>query len=375
MLAVFTTGAEAVSIEIVGPEEVFFDYDTMRCFPEDSPDGNIRPFRDASGQVQVRVGGHTRLIGPDFNNLTHDCHQVMTHHVNPNPADYDYADWLVSTWTEDGQNIYGIVHNEYHGSRIPGMCPGEPFIKCRYNSVTFARSTDAGANFEHGPGPANLLASTPYRYVPGDGRYGMAGPANIVKKDGWFYTLLLITARYKEQLPGVCLIRTQDVTDPKSWRGWDGEAFTVRFIDPYRESPEPISRHLCQPVAYEEIRDMQRSLTYNTFIDKFVLTGTSRVYDPVQGRQVEGFYYSLSDDLIHWTYRQLLWEVEGLGTYVCGDQGPRLYPGITDHDSPDRNFWMVDQNAYLYYTQIVPQSDCLLGVERDMMRIPIRFSP
>jgi hypothetical protein len=328
-----------------------------------------------NGLVQLRLPGpHTRLIGPDFEHLTHDCRQVMTHHANPNPAEFDDADWLASTWTDDGQNVYGIVHAEYHGSRHPGWCPGEPFIKCRYNAVTFARSTDAGETFDHPPGTANLLAAMPYRYVPGDGRYGIFGPSNIVRKDGWFYTLLLVSARYREQRPGVCLIRTQNVADPKSWRAWDGEGFNVRFIDPYRESPEPVSRHVCEPVAYDQIRDMNRSLTYNSFLGKYVVTGTSNKYDPVQGRRVSGFYFSTSDDLIHWTDRQLLMEVAGIGDYLCGGPNPRVYPGVLDHDSVDRNFWVADQNAYLYYVELIYEN-CMLRKERDMVRVPIRFLP
>ena len=119
---------------------------------------------------------------------------------------------------------------------------------------------------------------------------------------------------------------------------------------------------------------MNRSLTYNSFLDKYVITGTSSRYDAALGRNVAGFYFSTSDDLIKWTDRQLLIEVETLGTYLCGDQNPRVYPGILDGNSPDRNFSIVDQDAYLYFTELIYEN-CQLRAERDMVRVPIRFSP
>ena len=153
--ALAPTAASAVSIETVGPPETVFDYDTMACFFNDSPDGTVRAFRDDTGRVQVLLrGSHTRMIGPDLYNLTHDCKQVFNGlPVNPNPWEYDYADWLAAPWTDDGRNLHALVHAEYHGWRIPGWCPGEPFQKCRYNTITFARSTDAGESYQHGPGP------------------------------------------------------------------------------------------------------------------------------------------------------------------------------------------------------------------------------
>jgi len=373
--AALPANASAVSVEVTGPEETVYDFDTMACFWDNAPDGTARAFRDAGGRIQVWIRGHdTRMVGPDLNNLTHDCTQVMLDTLSPNPWDYDYADWIAAPWTEDGETVYALVHAEYHGWRLPGWCPGEPFQKCRYNSVTFAKSTNRGDSFQNIPGADSLVAAMPYRYVPGDGRYGYFSPSSIVEKDGWFYSLLLVSTTYRDQRAGSCLMRTRNVADPKSWRAWDGDGFNVRFIDPYRESPEPVHRHVCEPVSYDRIRDMNRSLTYNSFLDKFVVTGVSNKYDPDLGRKVYGLFYSTSDDLIEWTDREVLLETETLGTYQCGDANPRAYPGILDPDATDRNFSTTDQNAYLYFTDLVA-NNCVIGAERDMIRVPIRFLP
>ena len=55
-------GAErrAASISITGPEEVVYDWTTMRCFEEDMVDGTTRAFRDALAGVQLTLGARTR---------------------------------------------------------------------------------------------------------------------------------------------------------------------------------------------------------------------------------------------------------------------------------------------------------------------------
>jgi hypothetical protein len=119
---------------------------------------------------------------------------------------------------------------------------------------------------------------------------------------------------------------------------------------------------------------MNRNLTYNTFLGKYVVTGVTNKYDPVQERTVFGFYFSTSEDLINWTDRQLLMETETLGTYLCGDENPRLYPGFLDPASPERNFSVVGEYAHLYFVEMIP-NNCVLGRERDQVRIPVRFVP
>jgi hypothetical protein len=369
--------AGAATIEVVGPQQTVYDYNTMRCASGDSADGTPRAFRDASNRVQVVVPGpNRRMIGPSLDSLTHDCVQVLQAHQNEDPALFDDLDWLAGTYTEDGQTIHALVHAEYHGFRHPGWCPGEPLIKCRYNAVTYAVSTDAGESFVHPPGPQNLVAAIPHRYVPGDGRYGYFSPSNIVKRGNYYYALIIASAFYGYQRPGTCVMRTLDLSQPRSWRAWDGDGYNVRFVDPYRESPEPMDRHVCQPVSHDQIRDMDRSLTYNSILDKYVVTGTSNIYDAAQGRQVFGAYFSTSDDLIHWTDRQLIMETETLGTHLCGDPPVLVYPAILDSDSSDQqNFTETDGSAYLYFSELPYNSSCQIGQVRNLVRFPIQISP
>ena len=364
--------AQAVSVNFVGPEEVVYDYDTMKCFQFDQPDIPARAFRDYLGRTQISLAGaNTRMIGPDLNNVAHDCTVVMPHLHRPLASDYADVDWMSGFYTTDGQEVFALNHAEYHGHEHPGYC-GEQFARCRYNAVTLSRSTNGGELYVRPNPPSHLVAAMPYRYVPGDGRYGFFTPSNIIEKDGWFYNMVLVSATYEAQRGGVCLMRTQDLADPKSWRAWDGTGFNVRFIDPYREAGEPVAAHVCEPVSKPEIGELNRSITWNTYLDKYVVVGTAVKYEPSLARNVTGFYYSTSDDLINWTESELLTEIENGASWQCGDPDPVAYPSFLDPDSPDRNFNTSNQRLYLYYSP-VRFVNCINTQTRDLVRREIEF--
>lgn len=366
--------AGAASINVTGQEEVVYDWSTMRCFEEDMVDGPTRAFRDSLGRVQLALpGANTRMIGPDLNNLAHDCTVVLQSINNPLPWEYDGALWLGGGWTFDGQEVFMLLHTEYHGHTHPGYCQGQR-VNCGFNTITFARSTDGGASYTRPPIPSQLVAALPYHFVPSEGRVGYYAPSNIIEKDGFYYSLILVSATYKQQKSGVCLMRTQNLADPKSWRAWDGTGFNSRFVDPYRESSEPINRHVCEPVSPAELGQLNRHVTWNTFLNKYVATGTVSRYDPARNEIVPGFFYSLSDDLINWTPRQFLMEVEHYGSWICGDPDVRAYPALLDPDAPDRNFTVTDGQAYLYF-MVHRRPNCVWTNDRDLVRVPVEFTP
>ena len=368
--------AGAVSVSVLGPRERIYDYDTMRCTDFDWPDIPVRAFKDSLGRVQLITGEgsrpNKRMIGPDFDHLTRDCTPLLTNSNNPLPSEYDDTEWISSTYTPDGQEVFALVHSEYHPQVHPGYC-GDAFIQCRFTTITYAHSTD-GNSYTQPASPDHLVASMPYRSVPGDGRYGYFSPSNIVQKDGFFYNMILVSATYRKQQSGVCLMRTQTLADPKSWRAWDGEGFNVRFIDPYRESAQAVSRHVCEPVSPNKLQQINRSVVWSTFLNKWVAVGTSDKYDAGLGTYVHGFYYSTSDDLINWTDRQLLMYVPRGIDWQCGDPDPASYPSFVDPDSTDRNFATIDQTTHVYFT-VFRRENCMATSKRDVERVTVRFDP
>jgi hypothetical protein len=364
------------AVEITGLEETVFDWSQSACAPDDIPDIPARAFQDAQGRVQLIASHYTnrRMSGPDLDHLTRDCGVLMPSHYNPDPAKFDDREWIHSTYTLDGTTVFALVHDEYQGHTHPGRCPSGEYFACWYNAVTLAVSTDGGATFEHAaPQPGHLVASIPYPYVPNSGPVGIFQPSNIVHKqaDGYYYALLRVQ-RYGAQQQGTCVMRTTDLADPESWRAWGGAGFDVRFINPYLEPNEPPIDHVCQPVSYKEIQLMAESLTFNTYLDSFLLVGTA-VGRNREGSVVSGIYYSTSEDLIDWTPRRLIMETQSRQAYECGDADPVAYPSVLDPDSTSRNFETTGKRAYLYFTRFNYES-CKETLDRDLIRIPIEFS-
>jgi hypothetical protein len=413
-----------------GSEEMIYDWSTQKCGGDENhiPDIPARAYRDAAGRVQLidghgaegahighpdeRGGDNYRIIFPngtmnDASTRILDCTNIHLSHNSKDPGLYDNWEWLTSFWTNDGNTIHALVHNEYHAwewNNPPNPngypsgdlrgCSSNGFkLDCWYNSITLAKSTNGGQNFNHDawPAPAHRVASLPYTYIRDtqeNDAIGLLQPSNMVKKGSYYYALIRATA-YGGQKRGVCAIRTNDLDTPSSWRGWDGnaandsqEGFTIRFLDRYREPLVNPPDHLCEPVSPDptggptqpsdfKIDGMTESLTYNTFLDRYVVTGTTQK----PGGPV-GVYYSTSKDLIDWSERKLLLQVtppwiDGAG---CGEDW-YYYPSIIDPDSADRNFSTSGQYNYLYLTR-QKDDDCpgAYFLDRDLVRIPFRFT-
>lgn len=354
--------------EISGPPEVVFDWTTDRCDDLDIPDLPARAFVDKDGQVQL-ISSHydvRRSIGPDLDNLVHDCMVVMTSHRDPDPANFNDSEWIGATYTEDGTTIYAIVHNEYHAWEHPGQCSLGPEFspECLYNGLTLAVSTDAGQSYDHPIGPPlHLVASYPEQYQPDQGPYGMFHPSNIIKGDDGLYYALIDMVR-----PGgdhfSCLMRTMDLADPDSWRFWGGQRFDGEFINAYTEAVADPSDHICATVDPDDIPNMFGSLTYSEYLDRYVLLS------PNFDGETWGFFYSLSEDLLDWTLRAPL--LERRLPWSGGKPGDVTYqyPSFLDTNSMSRNFETIGKTAYVYYTR---HNFGNSNLDRDMLRVPIEF--
>ena len=360
------------SIAIAGAEQTVFNWSRDACEPRDIPDAPARAFRDAAGRVQLIASHYVnrREIGPDLAHLSHRCEVIMGSDYDPLPQNYDDREWIASTYTLDGRTIFALVHDEYQGYNHPGACPSGELLRCWYNAITFARSDDAGRSYRQPSGRTKLIATAPYRYEPDAGSYGLFTPSNIVHRraDRHHYVLARV-GEHRAQPSGVCLLRTPDLADPASWRAWDGSDFGVRFIDPYRQQGSPAD-HTCEPVAQPQIDRMSMSLTWNTYIDRYLLIGEGD--GPSFGKAI-GFYYSVSPDLIHWSRRKLLREVEAPWTFECGDRNPATNPSVLDPSSRSRNFETTGRRPWLYFTRF-HYVGCEQTLDRDLVRVPLELS-
>lgn len=358
-------------MKVTGSEEVVFDWTVDRCEKENLPDLPTRAFRDSAGQVHLIISHYVnyRMTGPSLNELESDCTPIMSSTYDSDPSLFADAEWISSIYTEDGESIYGLIHNEYQGHSHPGKCPQGEYFPCWYNTVSLVVSTDSGQTFHHiAEPPDHLVAALPYQYKAGDGPNGVRAPSNIIKgNDGFYYSYLGVA---EANPPGqwVCLMRTDNLNDPNSWRFWDGNGFEGEFINPYKDEGES---HKCPPLEWDDIgASLSDSITYNTYIHRYVLIGVSA--DWVDNREVWGYFYSFSDDLIHWTRRKPLLEITLPWTAKRFDSVMYLYPSLLDPESESMSFETVGKTGYLYYTRLNFGQG---NLDRDLIRIPVEFFP
>lgn len=361
-------------VKIIGVEEKVFNWKKQACNQNDIPDAPARAFRDADGTVHLIASADVtrQATGPSLDGARHRCDVVMNSAYDANPGHFQDKEWIASTYTLDGKTVFALIHDEYQGNTHIGRCPSNTYLRCWYNAITLARSDDKGATFHHArPAPNHLVAEVPYRYQPDAGRLGVFQPSNIVQKDGYYHALVT-TVAHGQQEHGTCVMRTKRLDDPTSWRAWGGDAYDVSFVDPYRGKFDA-GNHVCKPVSFDAISDMTSSLTYNTYFNKYLLVSPANQYIPSKRKVVTGFYYSVSDNLIDWSPRQLIKEVKLLQTYTCGGPDPVLYPSILDPTSTSRNFETSGRRPYLYFTRMHYQA-CNLTSDRDLIRTQIEFS-
>jgi hypothetical protein len=360
-------------VRITGPAQTVFSWSRDACEPRDIPDAPARAFRDDRGQVHLIASHYVsrQAVGPNLDQVRHRCAVIMRSVYDRRPQIYSYKQWIFAPYAIGGKNVIALVHDEYHGNEVPGQCATGDFFRCLYNAVTLARSTDGGSTFLPArPPPAHFVAGVPYRFAPDEGKAGIFQPSNIVHKGDYWYALVSAVP-YRLQKGGDCLIRTNRLDDPTSWRAWNGSDFSVRFVDPYRVRANPAD-HVCEPVSPDQISQMTDSLTYNTYLGKYLLVGINSRYSPGKRRPVSGFYYAVSPDLVNWSEPKLIREVPLVQTYQCGDPDPVLYGSLLDPASDSPNFETTGQRPYLYFTRL-HYSACRMTLDRDLIRVPLEF--
>lgn len=360
------------NVDLLGAEEVVFDWTTDACEAENIPDGPARAFRDASGKINLQILHYYnyRMTGPDFDNLSMDCNSNFTSDLDTIASNFNDHEWISCTYTFDGVNIMAVVHNEHHAFAY-GQCDdttSQAALMCWYNTMTYATSSDSGKTFTHPPAPNHYLFGAPYQFDPsGSGAHGLFEGSNIIRnpKDGYYYRITKAEA-HQAQAVGPCLVRTPNPMDPTAWRGWDGEGFNVSFADPYRTPGINPEDHILQPIGQGFIEKMNMSISWNTYFNKFVLVGAA------QKSGVWGIYYALSDDLIHWTARRRIMQGNMLiNPNKSNTEDIIAYPSLIDHADTSRNFEITGQEAYLYFVRWHQTSGLY---DRDLIRIPIRFN-
>jgi hypothetical protein len=383
-------------------EQIVFDYSEDHCEsdPFHMPDAPVRAFRDDRDRVRLILASRhsRRMVGPDLESVVVEPGGgvILPSHDGLDHTTYDNLEWLTATYTSDGRTVHALVHNEYQGWTHLADCKSER--GCWLNTITLARSTDGGASYTHAPAPDHRVATFPHPFVPNTGPVGYFMPSNIVARDRWYYALVRAlngprdAPAYPDQRRGNVLIRTDDLADAPSWRGWDGSEFGVSFVDPYRCEVDPAA-HAPAPVSVDPPRDgrarpgaeygageMTESLTFNGHFGKYLLVGISWKPSGSSAEPAWGVYYSLSDDLVEWSERRLLAAAHPKYVPVTDPARPHaiLYPSVLDSGSPDRNFGTTAKVNDLYFTvyhyRVDERGRCVVdGKNRDLVKVRFAF--
>lgn len=348
-------GAPSITGTFIGPVQIVADYEAPkdRCDPTDTPDQPARAFRDDKNLVHLIISGANAraLTGPTLHTVTQNCHVIHASPQDTDPADFSNNQWMASFYTEDGHTVTALVHTEYDGFQIVGACSPkslkESYANCWWNTITLAESTDGGADFREPTPPGNLVAAPPYPYDPNNlkGPDGYNGPSGIVKW-GHYYFALINDWPFGLQQYGPCLIRTDDLSDPASWRAWDGKGFTVKFVDPYTARNIDPAQHVCRPVMPGEANTLVRDEETGFFI------ATSFAEDSRFGPQ-PGLYVRVSRDLVNWSQTYGAGQITGSAAYATSskDRYSFGYFSLLDPASADRSFSTISATPYVYFVR------------------------
>jgi hypothetical protein len=354
-----------LEIDMSQPPITFWNATTDGCYKGDAIDETLTAFRTTGGQIRM-VGGNGGLgpisfAGTSLLTLKRDCATgpvINSRNNYSGPADFPHNMWLPATYAmEDGMTVHGLVHDEFHAAREsvpPEWCINttvDNHTKCSgwASTVISVISTDGGKSFrcvtsDERPHGIAIGAPIPYRpnWKNNPGLQGMPAHRSMVRspKDGFWYTMP--TCAYLTQLGkqrGKCVFRTANVSDPASWVGWNGSAWSVPgAVDPYVTPvpPADMAKYTAAPVNANGA-----GLTYLTSAQAFVLIGTSK--NSSQG----GFAYQLSEDLVTWTEPRLM---GGQGNGAKGTEEEIMYPTMLDHTDTSQNFERFGETGHVFYS-------------------------
>lgn len=381
MAAVFVAAsAAAPTATLVGAPFVLWDTRNSSCEkrfgPIDLPDTPARAFLDSTGAtVLVTVDSTSRLSrGPTLLSTTRDCAIVINSTLSPDPSTYATDDgFLDATFSFGNGTVVGLLHDEYPGMNF-NNCNITPFKwpGCWTVSLSLALSQDWGRTWARAaPPPANLVAAVPYPYESTRTIFGWGDSGGITPHptDGFYYVAMNNRMSKGLQSNGTCVMRSNSLLDPRSWRGWDGAGFTVPFASAYTLPPGTEAAHVCtvlEPFIGSPCTVL--GTTYSAHLGAFV--ATLGCWPDAQPGPIDNtFYWSTSADFAHWsTPRPLFTPAASPGTQFY------LYPALLDADAPsrgDQSYATIGRTATLTYVRV---TDNFYTEGRQLMGQNVSFS-
>jgi hypothetical protein len=350
----------AQTISVTGAPELVLSHTDMNCGRSANGSGrdvtDVPPsaFRHKDGSVVLISGNQNNHYaeGPSLDQVRRvSCGSLLKPLNDPDPAKFSARRWLFGVYAKDYENVFGFVHNEYHGDEFnQDGCEKTSArnFECWYAASVIVKSQNGGRSF--GPDTAGVIAAPPAKFATGRKRIG-AGTPKIVgnPNDGFIYVLVNYLDRNRDKGAEQCVLRGKSMDD---WRAWDGSGFTIDMGSPYKVQRGPD----CTPV----IPFVVQSVKYIPALKQFVALG--------QRRGV--LLYVFSADLIKWSEPKELMRFMQKQGRRNESESALDYFSLLDPTSASINFDTLEQRPYLYYVKYLGR-----GIQRDVMRVAVKITP
>jgi len=354
LLSVFAVTAAAITVFPTSvPVTVWASVDSLhKCGVNDTPDIPARAFVDGDGITHM-IDGSTSfhwMTGPSVYNQTRNCTPAWNSTQNPDPSMFASAEWLDSPHVFPNGTVFALVHVEYDAMNIEvPKCPHN-YPLCWTVTITLARSDDWGYTWRHArPPPDHLVMAVPYEFNQTQPASGWGDPSNIIVNpdDGLFYFAAWNRNTVGLQVPGICFMRTADLTDPAAWRAHGGGGvFNITLPSPYTMPSGDAGEHLCT-VAENLPNCPPGGISWSTYLRQFVMV---MVCDDAYG-----VWISFSTNLRSWTTAVEFYKFKDLPPAVQRNVTSFSYPTFIDPAaaaSGDANFMTIGQDAPLFWSSI-----------------------
>lgn len=363
------------------------------CHEFDYADDNTYAIVDSSGSVQLykplandtgTINSAIRASGDNINDIRftkNNCGNiVLTSKIDPNPRAYEGNEYI-NPYTTDGVNVYSIMHTEYHAFpwfvnpplNFPAsvLCPDSSW-SCWWNYINLAVSTDGGAHFNSAASPNQSIANTSVEFNPkydpqnGPGMVGIFNPTNVIEKDEngkkYYYTSVFVRrVPFDNYVMRSCLMRTDNLADPSSWKFWDGNGFNVaaRGIPATGDCVSAATSGA--PAAVDTT--IFGNLHWSTYLNEYV---NASIHSNTDGNNIAGV--RIGPDLKNWVYQSFKVDPATL---------PINYLQFIQPGAETRSFEDIGRSPWLYFTTCggpdCPWLGSTTGRNFNIERVRVRF--
>jgi hypothetical protein len=347
-------------LRAAGPSVTLYSAASSGCDKNFIPDAPARAFRRKDGSVVVTAPHYDNWIlhGDGLLTVKPDCHGALLKSAYRQSVSGNL--WIEATFTDDGQYVFALASQDLTDENERNGCKPKAPGGCWSNNIVSLDSPNGGESY-------NVKSIRPFatanmNAISDSKRSGYFTTSNISSVAGVSY-FLLYSEGLTNQPPGNCLFRSNAPTNPSSWFGWDGNAFTIQFFT------SSLDFRPCKPImrVYSPARSLVYIPKYRTWITVF----TARLKDQkVESQSRPGFYASLSDDLKKWSDPVLLLQEPLVPRLDSGDY-IASYPSLIDPKSASQNFDSLDDTEPVLFFTVQHLSKGSGTMNRDLVYAPL----